>query len=93
MIIGALQIELALLDAQTLKDKRRVIKSVIERLRNRFHVSAAEIAYNDAPKRCRMGVVMVANETRVVQSTLDHVIDALRGVPGLTLVDYQSELL
>ncbi len=93
MIIGVMTVELALLEAQTLKDKRRVIQGLKQRLRNKFNVSVAEVAYGDTPKRCRLGVATVSNESRHAQSMLDTIVDSMRQVAGLTLVDYHQELL
>jgi uncharacterized protein YlxP (DUF503 family) len=92
MRVGVLTIELAILEAQSLKDKRRVLKGTKERIRRAFNVSVAEVGYNDAPRRCRLGVAMVANESRVVQSQLDQVVDLVRRVGGVILVDYHSEV-
>ena len=93
MIVGVLRVELALLEAQTLKDKRRIIKGVKDRLHHRFNVSVAEVGFGDSPKRCRLGIAAVANESRFVHSMLDKMIDTLRHVAGLTLIDYKRELL
>ena len=93
MIDGMLTIELAILDARTLKDKRRVIHGVKQRLRNRFNVSVAEVGYCDSPKRCRLGVAMVSRETRPLHSQLDQIVELSRRVGGLTLLDYERELL
>lgn len=93
MIVGVLTVDLAILDAQTLKDKRRVIHGLKQRLRNRFNVSVSEVAYLDAAKRCRLGVAMVARESRALNSQLDQIVDMVRGNAYATLVDYHRELL
>lgn len=93
MIVGLLTVELAIFDARTLKDKRRVVKSVKQKLRNRFNVSVAEVGYHDSPKRCRMGIVMVSTESRPLHSQLDKIVDLFRRTAGLTLLDYERELL
>ncbi len=96
MIVGALTVELAIFDAQSLKDKRRVILSLKERLRNRFNVSVAEVGYQDTPKRCRLGVAIVSSGTggsRVIHSQLDKVVDMVRVTRGLSLLDYERRLL
>ena len=92
MRVGVLTIELAILEARTLKDKRRVIKGFKDRLRNRFNVSVAEVGFGDAPKRFRLGVVMVSKETRPLHSQLDKIVDLVRRTGGLTLIDYQREV-
>ena len=93
MIIGVLEVELAIFDAQTLKDKRRVIQGLKQRLRDRFNVSVAEIAYGDAPKRCRLGVAIISQESRLIHSQLDKVVELVRRTAGLSLLDYRRELL
>ena len=93
MIVGVLTIELAIFDARTLKDKRRVVHGVKQKLRNRFNVSVAEVAYGDSPKRCRLGIAMVSKEARPLHSQLDQLVDLIRSVGGLTLLDYERELL
>ncbi|MHC4695289.1 MAG: DUF503 domain-containing protein [Planctomycetota bacterium] len=93
MIVGVLTVDVAILDARTLKDKRRVIQSAKQRIRNTFNVSIAEVEFGDSPKRCRLGIAMVAKESRPLHSQLDRIIDLLRRVGGLTLLNYERELL
>ncbi len=84
---------MAIFDAQTLKDKRRVIQGLKQRLRDRFNVSVAETAYGDAPKRCRLGVAIISQESRFIHSQLDKVVELVRRTAGLSLLDYKRELL
>ena len=93
MIVGVLTVELAIFEAQTLKDKRRVIAGLKQRMRDRFNVSVAEVAYRDAPKRCRLGVALVSQESRSIHAQLDKVIELVRRTGGLSLLDYTRELL
>lgn len=93
MIVGVLTVELAVFEAQTLKDKRRVIASLKQRLRNRFNVSVAEVGYWDTPKRCRIGVSMVAAESRAAHSQLDQVVDLVRHTGGVSLLEYHREFM
>ena len=92
MIVGVLTLELAIFEARSLKDKRRVIQSVKQRLRNTFNVSVAEVAFLDAPKRGRLAVAVVCGEVRPLHAQLDKIVDLVRGFGGLTLVDYEREL-
>jgi uncharacterized protein YlxP (DUF503 family) len=91
MNVGVLTLELATLEARTLKEKRRITQGFKQRLRNRFNVSVAEVAHGDLPKRCRIAVAMVAKESRPLHSQLDRIVDMVRRTPGLTLVDYARE--
>ena len=93
MIVGVLTLELAVLDARTLKDKRRVLQSIKQRLRNAFNVSVAEVEFNDSPKRCRLAVALVSQAARPIHAQLDKVVDLVRRCGGLTLLDYERELL
>ena len=93
MIVGLLEIDLALFEAQSLKDKRRVIKSTVTRLRNQFNAAVAEVSELDKAKRCVLGVVTVANDSRFVHSMLDKIVDFIRQRPELTLLDYRREIL
>lgn len=93
MIVGVLKADLAIFEAQTLKDKRRVIQSVKQKLSHRFNVSVAEVAYNDLPRRCQLGVAVVSNEARAVHSQLDQVVEVFRRTAGITLLNYERELI
>ena len=93
MTIGVLTLELRVPDAQSLKDKRRIIQSVKVRLRNTFNVSVAEVGYLDHRQRCRLAVAMVSRETRPLHSQLDKLVDLVRRSVNLTLIDYKREFL
>jgi len=92
MMVGVLTVDLAILEARTLKDKRSVIHGFKQRLRNRFNVSVAEVAFGDSPKRCRLGIGMVSKEARPLHSQLDQIVDLIRRTGGLTLVEYEREV-
>ena len=93
MIVGVLTVDFAILDARTLKDKRRIIQSVKQRVRNAYNVSVAEVEFGDLPKSCRLGIAMVSKESRPLHSQFDRIVDLLRSVKGLTLLDYERNLL
>ena len=93
MTVGVLRMELALLEARTLKEKRSVVRSFVERLRNRFNVAVAEVGHADSPKRCRLGIVTVNTEARAVHSLFDQIADLSRVTGGLTLLDYDRDIL
>jgi len=93
MIVGVLTVDVAVLDARSLKDKRRVIKSIKDRVRNRYNVSVSEVDDQDMMKRSRLGMAMVAVETRAVHSQFDRIVDLIRAMPGATLIDYERTML
>ncbi len=91
MIVGSLQIDLALFESRSLKDKRRVIQGLKRRLQDRFNVSVAEVEHNDMLQRCVLGVAAVSNEERGMHSMFDSIVDVVRGCPEVSLIDYRRE--
>lgn len=75
----------------SLKDKRRVLKSLKDRLHNKFNVSIAEINALDHRQQAILGVAMVANDRRFVDSALSKLVDQIRAHGGVSLVDYELE--
>ena len=92
MTIGALQIELTVIDAMSLKDKRRVIKSIKDRIAHGHNVSIAEVGALDEHRRSILGIAMVGNDGRYVEGALSKLVDFIRAVPQVSLLDYQIEL-
>ena len=77
MVVGVLKITLAIPGANSLKSKRKVVKSLIERTRNRFNVSIAEVGDNDVYGRALIGMSAVGNDQSFVNSMLDKALDFL----------------
>jgi uncharacterized protein len=92
MVIGVLQLELAIPEAMSLKDKRRVIKGLKDRLGSRHNVSVAEVGRLDEHRRCQLAVAMVSNDRRFTDSCLSKIVDEVRMQRSAVLVDYGIEL-
>jgi hypothetical protein len=88
MQVGILELQVSVIDAMTLKDKRRVIKSLKDRLGNSFNVSIAEVACQDRIRTSILGIAMVANERRFLDSALSKIVEFIRRTPQLSLIDY-----
>ena len=71
MVIGILTVQLHLFGINSLKDKRHIVKSVIERLKSRFNVSVAEVGNNDSKTTALIGIAAVANDRRFLEEVLD----------------------
>ncbi len=93
MVIGVLQLELAVGDAMSLKDKRRVVKSLKDRLAHAHNVSVAEVGALDEHRRAILGIAMVSNDARYVQGALSKIVDYVRNDPSASLTDFQIDLL
>ncbi|MCF6097561.1 DUF503 domain-containing protein [Thermovorax subterraneus] len=68
-------VEIFLGDAFTLKDKRQVVKSIVERLKNRFNVSVAEVGKQNELQWAVIGMACVSNRTEHVESQLDRILN------------------
>jgi hypothetical protein len=93
MVVGTLELELLIRDAQTLKDKRRVIKSLKDRLLHRFPVSVAEVGSLDHWQHSQLGVAIVSNDSRHATEVLSKIVDFVRNSVTAELVDYTMEIL
>jgi len=93
MTIGVLQLEIGIGDAMSLKDKRRVVKSLKDRIAHGHNVSIAEVGALDEHRRAIIGIAMVANDARYVEGALSKIVDFVRGVHTADLMDYQIELI
>ena len=92
MIVGSLRVRLLLRQARTLKDKRQVVLSIKDRLRNTFNVSAAEVDALDNRQVAVLGFAMVCNESGPVRSTFEQIVNALRAHPVAELLDHRTDL-
>src|SRR2546421_9904107 len=80
-------------DAFSLKDKRRVIKSLKDRIAHGHNVSIAEVGALDEHRRSIVAIAMVSNDSRYVEGALSKLVDFVRLDPAAVLQDYQIELL
>lgn len=74
-----LRVVLAIPEARSLKDKRSVVRRVLDRTRSKFNVAAAEVGMMDAHRRAELGFVLVSNDKRHMQSMLDTVSSFVAG--------------
>ena len=93
MIVGILHIQVSVFEAMNLKDKRRVIKSLKDRISNKYNVSIAEVGYNDSIRTSLLGIAMVGNERRFLDSALSGIVNYVRSFGQLSLIDYTLEMV
>ncbi len=91
MFVGSLKVRLLVRESHSLKDKRQVVRSILDRLRNQFNVSAAEVDARDHRQLVVLGVAAVGEEARGVRSCLEQVVAALRRHPIAEFVDHELE--
>ena len=88
-----MRLDLTIGDAMSLKDKRRVIKSLKDRLAHRHNISIAETDWQDEHRRAELGLAMVANDARFVESCLSKIVDEVRMHRGIVLIEYDIEMV
>jgi len=91
--IGVLTLELRLENSHSLKDKRHVVKSLKDRLRNKYNVSVAEIDYQDLWQRAAIAAVTVASDHTRAEQVLQSVEAEASALLGRDLVDVTLEWL
>jgi uncharacterized protein YlxP (DUF503 family) len=92
MHIGICTLHLRLLANHSLKEKRRIVKSIKDRVRSKFNVSIAEIGGLDKWQWATLGVACVSNDARFADSVLSKVVDFVSGMCLAELVDYEIEI-
>jgi hypothetical protein len=92
MVVGLLSIEAYFPAAHSLKDKRRILRGVLERIRNRHNVSVAEVGNNDIWQRASIAVCMVSNDRSFVDSALSKILTEIENNLDGEIVDYTIDL-
>lgn len=93
MHIATLTITLYLAEGGSLKDKRQVVKSVIETTRQKFNVSIAEIEDLDLWQKATLGVACISNNSAHANRVLDKVLDTLEANPHFSVGEVALEML
>ncbi|MGB9887703.1 MAG: DUF503 domain-containing protein [Moorellales bacterium] len=91
MLVGVCRLELRLLQADSLKDKRRVIKSLRERWRGRYNLSVAEVDHQDNHKLATLGLAMVCGQAEPIRRVFDEIIRCLDAQVEVELLSHQVE--
>jgi uncharacterized protein YlxP (DUF503 family) len=90
--VGTLRVRLLVREARTLKDKRQVLQSIKDRLRNQFNISVAEVDFQDHRQLAVLGMAMVGPEVHGLKVTLGQIVEALRVHPVAEFLEYEIEV-
>src|SRR5437899_6378447 len=93
MPVGLLTLELHIPDAQSLKDKRRVLHSLKDKLRREFNVAVAELEHHEVWQRSVVGIVTLSNEEKHVKEVLQKVLDEADRILGSFLINQAVEII
>jgi len=92
MIVGSLRVRLLLRESRSLKDKRQVVRSIKDRMRNSFNVSVAEVEEQDQRQVAVLGFAMVSNQSDHVRTAFAQIVQALRTHPIAELLDHEVDV-
>ena len=91
MVVGLLQVEVHLPMAQSLKDKRSVVKSLKDQIRGRFNVSVAEVDANEMWQRATVGLSTVGDSRTYVDRILNEVTEWIRSTRLVELIRVERD--
>ena len=93
MVIGICHLDIMIHDNSSLKGKRQVLKRVIDRVKQRFNVSIAEVGKNDKWQRAQVGFCVVGNDKKYVNSSLDKIANFIDNLRVVDILNSEIEIL
>ncbi|HCX90169.1 MAG: hypothetical protein COW04_02150 [Deltaproteobacteria bacterium CG12_big_fil_rev_8_21_14_0_65_43_10] len=93
MVIGVCRLDIMIHDNSSLKGKRQALKRVIDRVKQKFNVSIAEVGENDKWQRAQVGFCVVGNDKRYVNSSLDKIANFINDLRVVDLLNSEIEIL
>jgi len=93
VVVGFGIITFRLHDCHSLKGKRKIIKSIINQLRNHFNASVAEVGSNDVHQRAEIGFSLVGNNKSLVNSKMDKLINLAEALGLAEMIDAEMEII
>lgn len=91
MIVAVARLTLALHDNNSLKGKRKVVRSLVEKVRHRFDAAIAEVEDQDKWQRAKIGVALVGNDSTLLRSRLDQIMLFMENQHLAEIIDFQVE--
>jgi hypothetical protein len=93
MVVGICQIRLIIHDTLSLKEKRRIVKSIVEKVRNRFPVSIAEVGDHERWQSAVIGFCLISSEQVFVRSSIDKVINFIENLCLAEVIVSHTEVI
>jgi hypothetical protein len=93
MVVGVGHIVFRIHQCRSLKEKRKVVKAIVARIRNHFNASVAEVADNDIYQRAVIGISLVGSDRRMINAKLDRVFNFADGLGLAEMIDSQLEII
>jgi uncharacterized protein YlxP (DUF503 family) len=92
MIIAAVRITLFIPDNDSLKGKRKVVRSLVEKVRHKFEAATAEVGDNEKWQKAQIGVALVGNDSQLLSTRLDQIMKFMESLHLAEIIDSQVEL-
>jgi len=93
MVVGICQLDIRIPENHSLKGKRHVIRKLIDRVRSRFNAAISEVGDNDLWQRAQIGICVVGNDHRHINSSLDKIIDFIEKMNLIETIHTEMEIL
>lgn len=93
MVVGILKMELHLIENRSLKGKRKVVRSIVDKVKSKYNVSVAEVGSNDKWQKIEIGISAVGNDRRHVDSSLNHVFGFVESLYIAEIVKTEFEII
>jgi len=93
MVVGTMTIELHLHDNFSLKGKRKIVRSMVDKVKHKFNVAIAEIGSNDKWQKIELGISAVGNDRRHINSSLNNVLTFLDSLYLAEIIDSRMEII
>jgi uncharacterized protein YlxP (DUF503 family) len=93
MVVGIGKITFRLIFCRSLKEKRKVVKSIINRTRNTFNISMAEVDLNDIHQRAAIGFSLTGNDRRLINSKIDNIFEFIENLQLAEIIDTDMEII
>lgn len=93
MIIGRCLIRLRLFSPNSLKEKRRILKSLIEKLKSRYNISIAEVGENDSWQIAEIGIAVVANKSVFADEVINKIVYFIDNFDSVEIIDIDIEMI
>jgi uncharacterized protein YlxP (DUF503 family) len=92
MVVGVGILEICIVDSRSLKEKRGVLRRIMQRTQNKFNVSIAEIGNHDSWKRGTIGFSVVGNDKSFVNSMMDTILKFIDDLKLAEVVSSKIEI-
>jgi len=93
MTVGVLKITLLIPGSRSLKTKRQVVRSIKDRISNKYNISIAEVGCQDLWQKCELGMSTVSSSRKLVESIFDKIIYSIELNGNVQIIDCYKELL